>query len=705
MKKIGDPLLYKIENNKELVKDKNFALLLAASLQTYYISKQVEVAETEILKIIGKSKVNPNITLMPLQLKFLRKMKDTKKLIISAPTSFGKTFLTMEHIRRNTENYNTIFYIVHTNSLKDELVEKFNKNLSEYEILENIDETEDVQKELKKRIYVLVSDGQSLYNYKNDIDLLVVDEAYNLNNKQSNERYYCIMQSYYALLKNAKKIFLLGPFISDKEGNESREFELIKTSFSPVGTRIQNMREGESAEKLFIEKINKNENTIGYFNSKQDIYEYLNKILQNNELQDKYFNDPIINMMEREFPSYWLLPKIMKKGIGVYHSAFPKYINIYNMNKFNSNEYKGLLTTSAILEGVNTAARNLIIFKTMDGTRPLTPFRFFNLCGRVGRLGEEIIGDVYNFGESYDEKYKEREQKLIIGSEKFEDEYEEFDDNVLKDKRQVDSEVKKKINEIYKQLNIDFDKEYPSLSFFSNGSKGMLLNLEKYIKFKVQFKEFLNSKDSKNKDKKTTNKNKILDFIYDNYIKEIKKNYRPNANCGFFARKVLEVVLRSEYKGIDLSIKKVMVTIEQEVEKFKELTITQKNQYVIELMRLVYDYIPHDFYNATYLLTTFIENDTYFTEEEKQNYKKYFYNRVQLYLAGGEEEYKKTVKLLRDIGMMPSMIKEIIKEIKNDNLNDSISRKEIIIYIKEKIRNRKIKFSSEEQVVWNLILG
>lgn len=700
MKEIGDPLLYKIETNKRVLENKNFALMLTASLQTFYINKEIIIPEIEILKILGKSKIDKEIRLMPLQLKFLKKMNNTDKLIISAPTSFGKTFLTMEHIKRNIEKYNTIFYIVHTNSLKDELVYKFNKYLSEYQVIENIEET--IEKD--KKIYVLVSDGQSVYNYKETIDLLVVDEAYNLNIKQSNERYYCIMQSYYALLKNAKRVFLLGPFISDKGGDESEEFELIKTDFSPVGTRIQNMGKEESAERLFIEKINEEQNTIGYFNSKQDIYEYLNNIIQTEGLKDKEFKDPIIKMMDREFPKYWLLPKIMKKGVGVYHSAFPKYINMYNMKKFNTNEYKGLLTTSAILEGVNTSAKNLIIFKTMDGTRQLTPFRFFNLCGRVGRLGREIIGDVYNFGQSYDDKYREREQKLIIGSEVFGNEYELFDDNILKDKKEIDSEIKNKICKIYEELNINFDEEYPSLSFFSGGSRGMITCLENYLEFRVIFKEFLNSNESKNKDGKTINKNKILNFIYYNYIKKIKKNYRPNSDCSFLAIKVLEIVLRSEFKGINLNIKKVMLVIEEEVKKFSKLDISTKNKYVIEFMKLVYDYIPHDFYNSLHLLTIFIENDKYFTEEEKQDYKKYFFSRVQAYLAGGEEEYKKNVKLLRNIGIMPSMIKKVIKQMKSDNIKDDISRKEILNYIKQKIKKDKIKFNSEEQVIWNLII-
>jgi hypothetical protein len=72
--------------------------------------------------------------------------------------------------------------------------------------------------------------------------------------------------------------------------------------------------------------------------------------------------------------------------------------------------------------------------------------------------------------------------------------------------------------------------------------------------------------------------------------------------------------------------------------------------------------------------------------------------------AGGEEKYKKVVKLLRDIGMMPSMIKNIIKEVKEDKLDDYISRKEIIKFIKEKITSRKIRFNREEKVVWNLIV-
>ena len=68
------------------------------------------------------------------------------------------------------------------------------------------------------------------------------------------------------------------------------------------------------------------------------------------------------------------------------------------MRMFNENKFFGLLSTSSLLEGINTTAKNLIIYKGSERSNFLTPFQFYNLCGRAGRLNEAIVGNVYNYG-------------------------------------------------------------------------------------------------------------------------------------------------------------------------------------------------------------------------------------------------------------------------------------------------------------------
>lgn len=678
-------ILSLLEKNKKLSTDYNFSERLAAELHTFYINND-NVIEKRIISIIGGSKIDSNITLMPMQLYVLNKIDKNNNIVISAPTSFGKSFIVLEYIKRNKQKYSKIFYIVHTKSLKDEISDKMKKIFSpqEYEILEEIDEIEETQ----RFICVLVSDGQNIYEYNHEIDLFIVDEAYNLDKEHSGTRYFCIINSYRLLLEKAKKTILIGPFISELQGEEANKYELIKSDYSPV---VSELYEGDklqykSPSEAFLQKIKDGENTISYFSSKQKIYNYMYEI-EKLDLPDRH-NDDFIKWMENSFPDFWLLPQIMKKGIGLYHSAFPKYINKYNMKKFNSGVFKGLITTSAILEGVNTSSKNLIIFETNIGgnDQKLTPFQFFNLCGRVGRLGKEIVGNVYNFGELYGDRYKEKSLPLFIGIKNINDIDEKVDENI------DDDETQKQIVRIkimLEKVGIDYDKWYAANKFFFNGSRNLFIILKEYFLYRKKLKDGLMNKELLNADGKL-GKNKILNHVYSNFIYYIKDfYYRPSSR--FYVNNALEVLLTSENKGIDFSMKKIC--IDYRIKKnLDELDIPQKNQYIVEIMNVGYNYIPNNYYKISYILNEFIKNDNYFTENIKRDFEAKYFNRILFYLNGDVSKYSRVNKILNSLGFLPTLIDKIIDYLENNNTNvENKSRKEIVNIVTGVIKNIKLE--------------
>lgn len=181
-----DSILEDISKNDNLRKDYIFSQKLAATLHTYYIKNENNI-ENNIIKIIGMSKLDKNIVLMPMQLLFLKEISKDGNYVISAPTSFGKTFLILEYIKRNMERFKKIVYIVHTKSLKDELYDKISHYFcEEYNVIDNFEQIN----ALDNYICILISDSQNIYETNEQIDLLIVDEAYNLSKTHSKERYF-----------------------------------------------------------------------------------------------------------------------------------------------------------------------------------------------------------------------------------------------------------------------------------------------------------------------------------------------------------------------------------------------------------------------------------------------------------------------------------------------------------------------------------
>ena len=168
---------------------------------------------------------------------------------------------------------------------------------------------------------------------------------------------------------------------------------------------------------------------------------------------------------------------------------------------------------------MNTSSKNLVIFdstagKDGDEINKLTSFQFFNLCGRVGRLGKEIVGYVYNFGDNYKDRYSERNLPLYIGNDNIIDDFDRLDDD-----NSCDNEIKSKLIDLLNMININYDEWYLENVYYSAGSKNMVNMLEKYIEYRSILKKDVNDGNLNKKDSVELNKNKVIKHFYDNYVK------------------------------------------------------------------------------------------------------------------------------------------------------------------------------------------
>lgn len=666
-----DTLLKKIDEDKNLKWDIDFCDKLAAELHTFYI--QADNMEHKIMKIIGKSQLDPNIILMPVQLDILQKISQNGNYVISAPTSFGKSFLVLEYIKRLKQELYLIIYIVHTKSLCNEVTNNFKKYFDyEYNIINDFEEID----KNRKNILIMISDGKNVFDFDYEVDLLIVDEAYNLDKSHSGTRFLSIYNSYKKILSKATKSILIGPFIKKLIGDEAQKYNLIKTDYSPVSFEIY---EGKTLSYInptdcFVENIKNNENTIGFINSKSKIYQEIKKILDL-DLPDKY-NDSFIKWMEDYFPSFWMLPKLMRKGISIYHSSFPAYINLYTMKKFNDGVQKGLLTTSALLEGVNTSAKNIVIYGTKYNNEKLTPFQFFNLCGRAGRLNKEIVGSIYNFGEGYNDLYDSKALELYIGS-KPSTGAEEFDVGL----KSADSDLyKDRIVEELNRINIHFDDWYEEFKFYFSKGEDLLNLLSIYNTFKIDFKEKIHS-DLLTKDKKKINKNLVLDYVYKNFVENTKYKYQPVSK--YYVPIVLAELLRSRNNGIDFNLKQLcaLKNIKNTLDAFE--TIEEKNQYIVEIMRTGYEYIPYSLFYCSTILNEFIQHDLFFDKKEKMSFYDSYYNRLLVFLKCDTKKNALS-KLMSDKGILPTIISKVEDYIKKENIElENFSKKDIISLIRK----------------------
>ena len=91
----------------------------------------------------------------------------------------------------------------------------------------------------------------------------------------------------------------------------------------------------------------------------------------------------------------WDLVPLLKEGFAIHHGALPRSVAYHLLRKFNEGSIRFLLCTSTIIEGVNTAAENIIIYDNKVATRKFDFFTFNNIKGRAGRMLRHFVGHVY----------------------------------------------------------------------------------------------------------------------------------------------------------------------------------------------------------------------------------------------------------------------------------------------------------------------
>ena len=117
--------------------DDNFKNLREEQLKNYLLDSSVldynffdlqmynknKTLKDKAFDIINRSVLNPKIVLTQQQLEILS-ILESNNIFVSAPTSFGKTFVALEFIKRHEDTLKNIIFIVPTLALMNELLKK-----------------------------------------------------------------------------------------------------------------------------------------------------------------------------------------------------------------------------------------------------------------------------------------------------------------------------------------------------------------------------------------------------------------------------------------------------------------------------------------------------------------------------------------------------------------------------------------------------
>ncbi|MFG5011048.1 hypothetical protein ID106_08830 [Vibrio cholerae] len=114
----------------------------------------------------------------------------------------------------------------------------------------------------------------------------------------------------------------------------------------------------------------------------------------------KPHNKELIDYLSNTVSPNWDLISCIKRGIAFHHGAMPRYIQDLVVDEFNDSSDNGLnylFCTTSLTEGINSAAKNVVIYDKKIGTGDLLKtLDRKNIEGRAGRFMQHFIGRVFH---------------------------------------------------------------------------------------------------------------------------------------------------------------------------------------------------------------------------------------------------------------------------------------------------------------------
>ncbi len=382
------------------------------------------------IEIDGKS-----VPLTDFQREVWRALLRSELTSISAPTSAGKSFLVIEYICQkalSSQSF-TAIYVAPTRALLAEVGRKFSARLGDPSDI-RVSTVPGLDPEGRtKQIYVLTQERLhvllSLANVSADI--VVVDEAQNLADGARG----MILQDCLERIRRVSqrtKVVLLSPgavgFVDVARLLDLGQIDVRTTGLSPVlqnRIRVEAIR--GNPKSLNLSLIGENSVTpIGVLRTERGVGDARTRLaaaaLELGGLGGSlvYATGPV----EAEATSKQLTADLAKEGVGgreelcefikqhihpdyglanmvlhgvaFHYGRMPTLLREALERGFSEGNIRYLVCTTTLFQGVNLPARSVFINTPTRGRGTLLePAQLWNFAGRAGRLGKDIVGNVF----------------------------------------------------------------------------------------------------------------------------------------------------------------------------------------------------------------------------------------------------------------------------------------------------------------------
>ena len=326
-----------------------------------------------------------------------------KSLILSAPTSFGKSVLIQAYIAQKRPR--SVVIIVPTIALLDQFRRRLGGHFgSAYSIITRNDQA---PTGTENRIHILTQERLLDREDIQDIDLLAIDEYYKLDNTREHQsgsnRATLLNAAVRKYLYVAKQIFFLGPTVANVQMRDDlrEKFAEFSSAVSTVAVDVFDYKQTPEPYRMLASLLRRydTDKSLIYSKSPPAARNLVNYLIQKSPLSVTREILQLADWLAEHYHPHWILVPALRAGYGLHHGSVPRSVAQALVRHFNEGNLNALICTSTLIEGVNTAAKNVFVFDKKISTTNYDYFDFKNIVGRSGRMGHHFIGRVFLFHE------------------------------------------------------------------------------------------------------------------------------------------------------------------------------------------------------------------------------------------------------------------------------------------------------------------
>ena len=390
------------------------------------------------------------IALTDYQQQVWKTLNQNKSVILSAPTSAGKSFIAQQYLfsKIKKKEVSHVLYIVPTRALINQVQaifsQQFQKELFNQQLF--LSSTPVLPEFLNTSQFVFIFTQERLELFLNtysDItfDIIIVDEAQLINDPNRGVKLESMLQR--VLRPKTLQVIFISPKIINPE-----KFQNL---FNTLALNVIPIPEPTVSQNLILIDIKPSDVKNLHIRFKTDTIQGLGTIPLDYKLVDEKHFLPHISaklglgaanliygtgkaecekiaislkqllpapspekqkellqlteLVKTHIHSDYILADVLSKGIAFHYGTMPAIVRKNIEKAFENKIIDFLICTSTLLHGVNLPAKNLFIMKPTKGICydksgpdrkiPLTAAEFWNLAGRVGRLGKEFSGNIF----------------------------------------------------------------------------------------------------------------------------------------------------------------------------------------------------------------------------------------------------------------------------------------------------------------------